>query len=453
MARAALAAVLLAAALGLYLQGVERQHARNNDVTGTDQRTYLRYAQRLRESGYAYTIPRNRMPLYPLVQALFLPREGDLAASFEAGKRVNAALSLAVLAGAFAVFRLYLTLWEASLAIAVAAYTVLVFKAPWVQAEVLFYGLQLGVFVLLFELARRPRWPLALAAGVLAALAHLTKASLPPAVLLGLACLGAHLLLDLREARCARSAGAWRRPAATLLAGALFAGAFLGVLSPYLSTSKRMYGRYFYNVNSTFYMWCESWDDARARVRAAGDRAGWPELAPEEIPGPRKYLREHSWAQIGERIAHGWRTHRRNVWTFYPAGPFLDLYAGFLAIVALVQVRALPARLLARRGWIATGFVLAYFLGYGLLYVWYVPIGGGARFILALYLPALFALAWAASARRLAAFPWRLRGRDLDPLRSGRALAAALGLVVAARLAWYLATRYAGWTAWLYGGA
>ena len=34
------------------------------------------------------------------------------------------------------------------------------------------------------------------------------------------------------------------------------------MLGPYLSTSKRVFGQYFYNVNSTFYMWYDDWPHA-----------------------------------------------------------------------------------------------------------------------------------------------------------------------------------------------
>ncbi len=55
--------------------------------------------------------------------------------------------------------------------------------------------------------------------------------------------------------------------------------AFLAVLSPYLVNSKRTFGSYFYNVNTTFYAWYDNWAQASVGTIRHGDGVGWPEHA------------------------------------------------------------------------------------------------------------------------------------------------------------------------------
>ena len=84
---------------------------------------------------------------------------------------------------------------------------------------------------------------------------------------------------------------------------------FLLLLSPYLIESKAKYGAYFYNVNTTFYIWYDSWDEAKAGTLAAGDHLGWPDLPDEEIPSLQKYLDEHSAVEILHRFRDGVAHH------------------------------------------------------------------------------------------------------------------------------------------------
>ena len=80
---------------------------------------------------------------------------------------------------------------------------------------------------------------------------------------------------------------------------------FLALLFPYLQESYEKYGSHFYNVNTTFYVWYDSWEEARTGTLAAGDDVGFPDLPPEELPGLEKYLREHTLQQVIERFVNG----------------------------------------------------------------------------------------------------------------------------------------------------
>ncbi len=62
--------------------------------------------------------------------------------------------------------------------------TVFAYKAPYFQCETLFYGLTLGLFVLVLRLLQRPHLLTTVLVGSVGALAHLTKASILPTIVL-----------------------------------------------------------------------------------------------------------------------------------------------------------------------------------------------------------------------------------------------------------------------------
>ena len=83
-----------------------------------------------------------------------------------------------------------------------------------------------------------------------------------------------------------RCAGVGIEPGAArrkLIAALLVVSAvFLAVLSPYLRTNKRVFGHYFYNVNTTFYMWYDDWPQASVGTIKHGDGVGWPAMPADE---------------------------------------------------------------------------------------------------------------------------------------------------------------------------
>src|SRR5439155_22303467 len=95
---------------------------------------------------------------------------------------------------------------------------------------------------------------LGLTAGAVAALAHLTKGAVLPFVALYLLVYACAEAIRLLRRRSTLGMSAWRSAAALV-----FVITFLGVLYPYISTSKRVFGEYFYNVNSAFYVWYNNW--------------------------------------------------------------------------------------------------------------------------------------------------------------------------------------------------
>ena len=139
-------------------------------------------------------------------------------------------------------------------------------------------------------------------------------------------------------------------------------------------------------------MWYDSWEEAKGGTRAHGDRVGWPDMPPDEIPSLRKYLREHTSEQIVNRVVGGGRTVFSNVINSYGYFKYIVLY--FILLVAAMfwswrqMVQALRTNPLLYL------FLVTYFVLYFLLCFWYAPIASGNRIILAQCLPLLFGLAY-----------------------------------------------------------
>ena len=84
---------------------------------------------------------------------------------------------------------------------------------------------------------------------------------------------------------------------------------FLFICSPYLIENYHKFNGYiFYNVNTTFYVWYDSWDDVESGTKLYGDRIGWPKMPEENIPSFNKYLNEHSNKEIINRFLQGFKS-------------------------------------------------------------------------------------------------------------------------------------------------
>ena len=399
VARAALIVLVAVGVSAVYLAGAFTHAQRMNIIKRQgDQSSYVQYAKDIygNWTGRQPTVAgdRNRMPLYPAYQALFYTPDLSDEAFFQRGKVTSIALSLALLGIVFLVSSGLPMVARVSLT-TVAAFTCFVFKAGYFQAELLYYTLHFTTFVAACRLLTRDRrgacWRWAGITGLAAALAYLTKAATLPLVAL----VGAALVIGAPPGGAGRPR--WRVRVERAVAAALLAATFLLVLSPYLLTSKRLFGHYFYNVNSTFYMWYDEWGDAIKGTRAHGDREGWPRMPRALLPGPAKYWREHSLADIGARIAGGFRQMAMDLWAGFWVLKFVVTTLLASAYVLWPHRRRIPALLRAHTT--LAGFVVAQFVVYLTLAAFYAPISGTgvARFTLGQYLPLLFvaaALRW-----------------------------------------------------------
>ncbi len=84
---------------------------------------------------------------------------------------------------------------------------------------------------------------------------------------------------------------------------------FFLVVSPYLFENYQKFNKHiFYNVNSEFYIWADSWDEIVEGVRASNDRVGWPTMEESELPSFSKYVSEHTLSDAFDRFIFGFKS-------------------------------------------------------------------------------------------------------------------------------------------------
>jgi hypothetical protein len=439
LARLTLTAVVIACVGVVYFRGATAHAARANAgfihpsnyrqaraSNLGDQSSYMKAARDLyfdRHEGTAHLTDRNRMPLYSWLQSFFYePRPGERGADryteadaerddafFERGKRVNVWLSMAILVALYLIFRAHVGTLAGASAVLVLAFGVCVFKAGYFQSELLYYFTSFVAFLLICHFLKRPRWWLAPLVGVAAAVAHLTKAGMLPLVAIFVAVFLAREVFDLfarmikpgRPRPVGVPAVQWR-----VLAMLLCLASFVAVLWPYISNSKRQFGQYFYNVNSTFYIWYDRWPDVSVRAprdprqpwgtKAWGDREHWPDVADENLPGPGRYWRDHSWKTIGDRVEKGfeliWTEPRDKYGVFYYAWAFIAVAALLLVVRPIATWRMTHSN----RNGTVPAFLLLYLAAYLPLTAFYWPISqtGVTRFLFAHLAPLFFVLTY-----------------------------------------------------------
>ncbi len=243
--------------------------------------------------------------------------------------------------------------WRCS---AATAFGVFLYRAVNAQTEVLFYFISFCGFVLLLRMLIAPRWWLAALGGATMGLAHLTKASVLPALGVWVVVSLAQVICEFRARAEDGSRTAWRRLGMLLLVIATF----FAVVFPYIQTSKRIYGQYFYNVNSTFVMWCDSSAEGWEFLSAYGDKDKWRELPSDQIPSFRKYWREHSVAQMAHRLIHGLR--RVATQNAMPIGYYKFVVAFVVAAGVLLLRQRQRARRTARGEAVCGGLLCPVFL-------------------------------------------------------------------------------------------
>ncbi len=378
-----------------YVWAAGRQKQRINlSAAAGGQYPYLVYTRQVAEAGVTRHFgDRNRMPLYPSLLALAYDEDWDTFVARSAWFAIVS--SLVILVGIGGLAYRSLPPWPATALTLTAVIAVFIQKASFVQAELLYYGLLLASWLLLCRVIRRPGAWWALPAGVLLGLTHLTKASGAATLVAFVAAVGVH---------CVVLAWQVKRPAVrdlegpvspkardVLLSGVIVVVTFLAVTYPYLSNNQARFGRYFYNVNSTFFMWCDSWEEAQAFADAHHISEHYPAASPDEIPGPLNYWRTHSLKRILGRLGYGFRTLAALAW-HGPYAKYLALVVVFCTALAAGQVRRLKKP--ALEDWIIGLFCAMFFGGYLLSYAWYAQVAFGDRFLLSLFLPTMFAVWW-----------------------------------------------------------
>lgn len=442
--------------LPLYAYGVHQQFQMNQRITGSDQFGYLEYARELADSDFGYEGDGARMPLFPAIQALHYNPDESLRAFFIHSKQVSVALSILILLMVGVVFLGSFRPLIAFPLLAIGMFTLFVFKAAFVQAELLYYGLSLVGFVGMVRLLERPSWPVGLGTGIVLGLAHLTKASVLPGlgvflIVYGVA-FGVRVHKEYRKVRpfwrwrkvvplryWLRMARLWRRfrrKMATIpypvprhhirrvkggemrwqtyvWSGGLMVTAFVILIAPMLMRHHHKFGHALYNVNTTFYMWYDSWGEVETGTKRYGDREGYPRMAEEDLPSLSKYLRTHSLGEIIVRPINGF---------LISAGKSCGLdsfghckYAVGYGVALFFLWNAARPWPQAERPRFALWFGVLYLGVYLASYSWFAPVVYGApRFWAALFLPALYLIGKTLAAEPIATQRMRLSGEKLS---------------------------------------
>ena len=318
-------------------------------------------------------------------------------------------------------------------------------KSPYFQPEILYYTLFALAFMLSIESIERPRWYKSAGLGLLFALAHFTKAS----AIMGLIIYSGSFVVAIPAALRLRE-GAPRALLLTLLRAFAPIVIFAFLLFPYFAESKERYGHYLYNVNTTFYFWYDSWDEAVQGTFAAGDHEGWPDLPDNQIPSMSKYLAEHSLEDILKRLSSSVQSHIKVTCTSASSWQLLGncIHVGIGSAFALI---CLVAGFRPRQAWLGRrpfqiSFFIAGFLAlYGIAALWYWPIVGGARVTLGLVIPIFWTIGLATERKWPQLLSARIGQRDVRLVKVMYAILLALALFQVYELAAYRAGN-------LYGG-
>lgn len=402
--------ILTAIFLSGYLLGAFVQaFSVNTDMDKADQRDYLVRAIHLKNDLYKNMTEGNRMPAYPYLLSFLYHPSMAMEEFFIRGKIFNIILSVLLLFFLYIIFRSFLEGPEAKVLLLIIAFMVFMPRAGYVQSELPFYFLTFCAFVLYWRCLARPRFRLAAGAGLATACGYLTKASILPAVVWFVGSFFViNIILPIVKgiSKKIRAAGTLSYKIILKNIGflATFILIFLLTVSPYIRMNKKMFGRYFYNVNSNFYVWYDSWDEVVKGTRAHYDRLGWPKMLPEEIPGPIKYWHDHTIPQIIARLVHGFIIVTTNAMGGIGYAQFFCIYF-IICILAIVQRYDEFIGYLTRNNHFPVAICLfLYFLLFYILDVFGAVIFKGPRHALAQYMPALFAMFYFLSRFRFAIF-------------------------------------------------
>ncbi len=381
--------IFLALVACIYICGAWRQGVELNlSETAGGQAPYFSQAARIAEDGITnYLGDRNRMPAVPAILSWFYQDDG--ATFFSQSKSVTIVTSLIALAGLNFLFLSSLPRASALLALSIAAFAVFLPKASFVQAELLYYALFFVAWLLMCRVLYRPKIATAIVAGLVAGLSYWVKASIPPMLIVFLfASLGAVFLRRQTADKENTEHEGHFSSRETLMSATVVMAVFFAVVSPYLLDNKERFGHYFYNVNSTFFMWCDSWKEARSFADQYDISEHYPEAPVEVIPSIARYARTHSLSHASARLAYGFKTLTKQ---FLSAGYGRYILALAVACLVLGFQHRKRFRELGEADLVVAGFTFLVVAGYVTVYAWYAPVAFGDRFVLSLTLPILFA--------------------------------------------------------------
>ena len=379
----------------------------NVDPIHSDQQVYISLAKKVRLLNFSYTGARNQTPLYPFLQALFYNPELSNEEYFAVGKQVNIILSLVLLFVLFYIFRCYFSLHRCVILTLIVAFSLFIFKSPYFTAEIMYYSLSFLAFLGMGWMLISPSISTGIYTGIALGFAYYTKATILPAFVLFSIIFITKEIWVITQRGGSQIWGCGARPTPpnlNITAGnprvpmyirnwvsfSVVVVVFLGILFPYLQESKNIFGHYFYNQNSTFFIWYDDFYAAKADSELYGYGQHWPDLPPDEIPGFQNYIREHSLRNIVDRFVYGFGVQLNHVKSPYNRISFPLVYLLILALVAAQNIRSAWRNIVKYR--FVVGFVILNFIAYIVLFAWYAPVAGGPRFLYTLFVPYMFSV-------------------------------------------------------------
>ncbi len=406
----------------------------NLNFAASDQGAYLELAGRNRNHWWPTVTDGVRNPLFPwLLTPWFSP---DTAQFFATAKRVNLGCAMAAsLMLACFYLRLFPLLSALSMT-TISALAVLLPIATFVGGEVIFYLAFFFLWVCCWRLLVENRLSMYACAGVICAIAYLAK----PSVLL--------LLLVFALLCLARWCVVWQKPCESsawsgqrlIMGSGLFVVCFLIPVLPRTWYAQAQFGDPFQNT-AQYCFWAENWPQAYEHMGYFSKRA-IGQLPPGEQPSAVNYWKQHTLAEMTDRLVSGMPQQANNFLSFDEFSkrrkkaqqrtrvilPFRGAYLFVLGGVTLglaVSTRRAPEPCEIRRSrvalWLLTGLAFA---AHFLAFSFYTPIAPGARLIMCAYLPVLFALAMGIETLRA-----RSQQRWLEILYRGTYVAVAAALL------------------------
>ena len=381
----------------LYVAAALRQKAHLNlSPTAGGQMPYLVYAQHVAEEGiFGHFGDRNRMPLVPVLVSLV--HDDDWLTLANRASWLAIGLSLALLAAMGFIAYRDLSPLMATAFLLIVAVAVFLPQASFVQADVAYYALFFCSWWFMVRIIERPTLGRAAALGLLVALTYLTKASVLLAMPIFLTVLVLRAIVSGRKRDESPNSKKFNSISSIdsvdskrgILAAVVAAVVFLAAVFPYLQHNKERYGRYFYNVNTTFFVWCDSWAQAQRFAEKYEIDQHYPDVPAEMVPSPISYWLTHTPKQVGQRLAYGFKTLGK-LTVESSAFKYL-LLLGAAAGILMIVWAPYAKRLINGHGW-AIAFGTLLLVAYVLVYSWYVVVAYGDRFVLSLVPPVLFAL-------------------------------------------------------------
>ena len=378
--------LLIIIALTLFYLYLTSTHALkvNTNINSGDQNSYISTIVKIYKENYWYFGDRNRMPLYPYLLAIFYKPGLTDEELFYRGKIINIFISIVMLAVIYKASIRYFNSFASYTFIILVAFTFFLFKAGYFQAEVLFYTLYFLTFISFIKNFKNPNTKNGIITGVLVALSYLTKAT---------ALLGFIIYIIFQFAKyyiyLVKNKKNKNRLIRSIFSSIII---FLIIVYPYISDTKRFFGRYFYNVNTTFYVWYDSIKEVREGTSYYGDKVGWPKMDVEKIPSLQKYINDHTTQQILKRFETGFFKLILFSFLTYATVPFsfLLIYSFFIIIQGYFRKTQLIKLIINNMELLI--FFFTFFITHIIAFSWYAYVDSGPRFTLSLYLPIIFLL-------------------------------------------------------------